>query len=276
MRALSKADRNNWEKYGGKSCINTSQNSCAFSCGKYVFIKSVRWNVSRLELQCGICKGFYVRSWGLGSEATQYGKLPVLRWNVLPGKGDFLLFRNVGTHLDHHGRGVWKPTLRLWRWRKWAPPKYWCLNNKLHDVWNHAFYRTLRNSARRHGWLFEAISSSSSSSLYYDRSIAPSEWCSPHCGIRRFRFQYPMIWFSSRSSSSCFSLLPLLLVLLFPPITCFSWQFLDKMWQIQLAFVLFVCSMFLFPRLFVILFFHSFGPYNLLFPSPASRFKTFK
>jgi hypothetical protein len=64
-----------------------------------------------------------------------------------------------------------------------------------------------------------------------------------------FNFQY--LLFSLRLSSSCLRLLLLLSVTsilpsIYPSVTCFKMQFLSKMWQIQLAFLLFiVCRIFL-------------------------------
>jgi hypothetical protein len=79
-RAL-KGDSNNWEQYGCKSGINMLQNLWLLSHMKYKnphFIKSGRWNVSRLELRYETRMGFHDRSCGLASEAMQSGNLPVL------------------------------------------------------------------------------------------------------------------------------------------------------------------------------------------------------
>jgi hypothetical protein len=93
----------------------------------------------------------------------------------------------------------------------------------------------------------ERVLLKSSSSLSCNRSIACSNWVLQRgrSWAPSFNFQYLLA--SSRSSNSCLSLLPRLLVpLIFPSIMCFRRQFLRNMCPIQLAFLrLIVWRMFL-------------------------------
>ena len=77
-------------------------------------------------------------------------------------------------------------------------------------------------------------------SLPYDRSIASSEAISPHSAISCFLFRLFVT-----SSSSCLHILHFPITsnpsfLLPTPQKCFRRQFLRKMWQIQLYFILFI------------------------------------
>ena len=67
-----------------------------------------------------------------------------------------------------------------------------------------------------------------------------------------FNFQYP--FFSLRSSNSCLRLLlrlPVSFTLpsVFPSITCFRWQYICKMWPINLAFLCFIICRIFVPSL---------------------------
>ena len=88
-----------------------------------------------------------------------------------------------------------------------------------------------------------------------------------------FNFQYLLVSF--KSSSSCLHLLPQPCATSnFPSVMCFRWQFLRKMWQLQLAFFLSIaCKIVLSPWYYAILLR---SPHHLLHPSPAPHFETFQ
>ena len=83
-------------------------------------------------------------------------------------------------------------------------------------------------------------------SLSCHRSVGSSKASSPHSEIQRFLFQVPIIIsFHSTIWSSCLRVPSCLLVLsVSPSITCYTRQFLYKMWPIHLAFFI-LCRTFL-------------------------------
>jgi hypothetical protein len=97
-----------------------------------------------------------------------------------------------------------------------------------------------------------------------------------------FTWQYPFL--SLRSSTSFQRLLPRLPTsyipfFIFPSIICCRWQFLRKMWPIQLAFRLLVsCRIFLCSLTLnnIVLISHMIGLTDIFHPSPAPHFKTFQ
>jgi hypothetical protein len=133
------------------------------------------------------------------------------------------------------------PLLKVWPWMHRSSQNPKLRNGIIMDIFRTEFQQNRPRNT-------EGSVRFNSRSLSCDRSTASSGGSSPQSATYCFLFQFPLPfrflnWLRLLPSLPVLSIIPSI----FPSITCFTRQFLRKMWPIQLAFVIFIVyRMFLF------------------------------